>query len=301
MGDEKMFEFHYVLYNNRQAAKEFYHDLYELYKNADYYDMAILSLAYPISGIKNGIPSQNGEIKSFYLNDGCLHITGSIMDSSHCELIENIVEHAYSGLRYVYKAEDDKSRIYINTDTIRAHIKLALMVEIKDEMSAYTNEQQAIKGTNYVLNTSFLNLDEIKHYCFSNGIHFCVYPYVDADGIPHWIEYNQRYLDQAIYSIYNGSKLIDVTTDISLYKNGERIVCASLAPLSAIYEIRQADIKVVIKENGKIVMKPCGLMGDKMIQEDITTQARVFFLSSKELDLLTRDLRANYVYICLTP
>ena len=75
-----MFEFHYVLYNNRQAAKEFYHDLYELYKNADYYDMAILSLAYPISGMKNGIPSQNGEIKSFYLNDGCLHITGSIMD-----------------------------------------------------------------------------------------------------------------------------------------------------------------------------------------------------------------------------
>lgn len=101
-------------------------------------------LAYPISEWKWHTKPKR-EIKSFYLNDGCLHITGLIMDSSHCELIENIVEHAYSGLRYVYKAEDDQSRIYINTDTIRVHIKLALMVEIKDEMSAYTNEQQAIK------------------------------------------------------------------------------------------------------------------------------------------------------------
>lgn len=295
-----MFESHYVLYNNRQAAIGFYQNLYNIYRDAGNHDMEYLSLAYPISGKKNGMPNKNGKIESFYLNDGCLHIIGSIMGSSHCELIENIVEHAYPGLRYVYKAEDDQSRIYINTDTIRAHIKLALIVEVENQKSAYTNEQKAIRGTNYTLNTSFSNLDEIKHYCFSNGIHFCVYPYVDADGIPHWIEYNRRYLDQDIYRIYNGTKLIDVTTDKSLYINGERIVSASLAPLSAIYEKRLTDIKVLMKENGKIVIKPCSLMADKMIQEDITTQARVYYLSSQELDLLTRDLRANYAYICLT-
>lgn len=299
-----MFEFHYVLYNNRQAAIGFYQNLYNIYRDAENHDMEYLSLAYPISGKKNGMPNKSGEIESFYLNDGCLHIIGSIIGSSHCELIENIVEHAYPGLRYVYKAEDDQNRIYINTDTIRAHIKLALIVEVENQKSAYMNEQKAIRGTNYTLNTSFSNLDEIKHYCFSNGIHFCVYPYVDADGIPHWIEYNRRYLDQDIYRIYNGTKLIDVTTDKSLYINGERIVSVNLAPLSVVYVsvvygTRPADLKVVMRENGKIVIKSCSSMVNT-IQEDITTQARVYYLSSQELDLLTRDLRANYAYICLT-
>lgn len=204
----------------------------------------------------------------------------------------------YNGkLRYEMESVVDGGP-YINTDVIGKYFPGKIYMDISyngNGCEIYAkDEEDALKQANRELDTSFSSFDEMVETIEKaieeddDDAMLVLEPFVDADGNPLWKRHYSGAHTGALYQIYNGSNMIDIVDDATVYCHGETAIEVKSRPLVSVMRDEE-DIDIIENDTNKAYGYSTIYIVDNMIKSNLY-QDRINIYQDEPMEKIIEDL-----------
>lgn len=230
--------------------------------------------------------------------DGSTLLISCEDDWDNAEDAMRFIIGTYQGkLRYEMESVMDGGP-YINTDVIGKYFPERIYMDIcynGNGCEIYAkNEEDARKQVNDGLKTTFASFDEMVE-TIENAIEegdddamLVLEPFADADGEPLWERHYSGTHMGPLYQIYNGSNMIDVVDDATVYEHGETAIEVKSRPLADVIQDGE-DVDIIENDEDKAYGYSTTYIVDDIIKVNLY-QDRINIYQNEPMEKTIEDL-----------